>query len=415
MDPGSGGTTPPEPPYDGFLFFGEDWGRHHSTGQFLAAKLAESRKLLWVNSLGLRAPRVNAADLRRAAGKLRSFAGRRRAASGGQDPQTASGITVIPPLAIPFWKYRIVRAFNRRLLRRLLLRALDTHEIHRPVILTACPSTAVFIDALPAVARIYYCADEYASLPGMDPHLVRTLEEELLGRVNLVVATSKALQEAKARLHGDVRYLPHGVDYEHFAKAWGARLERPPDLAGLQGPLIGFVGLIGEHLDFEILREVAARLPEAQLVLIGPRESRAEKLDLPNVRLLGPRDRSNLPAYLACFDVCLVPYREDERSRYANPTKCREYLAAGCPIVCTPQDEARRIGGDIRFASGKEEFVRAVRDVLEEGSGLSRQERAEVVRSQTWGARSGELLGMIRDVVKKSTVSVNLDDGKGAD
>jgi glycosyltransferase involved in cell wall biosynthesis len=390
---------------DGILFFGEDWGRHSSTGQFLAEELAKSYKLLWVDSLGLRAPRLTGADIRRAAAKIFGFARglvKRRRTESTPIPE---GITVLPPIAIPYWKHGVVRTFNRALVGRLVRRALAKNGIRRPVIITACPATAVFLDDLPAVARVYYCADEHSTLPGMDPSVVRPLEEELMSRVDLVVATSAALEEEKSRHHHDVRYLPHGVDYEHFAQAFKRRLEKPSEIAEFQNPLVGFVGLIGEHLDFDIFREVATRLPDAQLILIGPTETRPEGLDLPNVSFLGARSRSELPAYLAWFDVCLVPYAWSDRIRYANPTKCREYLAAGCPVVSTPQEEARRIGGDIRFVDGKEDFAEAVRGVLEEGTDISREERSEAVRSQTWAARADSLLKMIREVVEETRAS----------
>jgi len=55
------------------VIFGEDWGRHPTSTQALAAELARERRILWVNSVGLRRPR--AGDLRRLLGKARAAAG----------------------------------------------------------------------------------------------------------------------------------------------------------------------------------------------------------------------------------------------------------------------------------------------------------------------------------------------------
>ena len=41
------------------VIFGEDWGRHPTSSQALAAELARDRRVLWVNSVGLRRPRLS--------------------------------------------------------------------------------------------------------------------------------------------------------------------------------------------------------------------------------------------------------------------------------------------------------------------------------------------------------------------
>lgn len=51
---------------DDLIVFGEDWGGLPSSTQHLVRHLAPSRRTLWVNSIGLRRPRMTATDLGRA-------------------------------------------------------------------------------------------------------------------------------------------------------------------------------------------------------------------------------------------------------------------------------------------------------------------------------------------------------------
>ena len=48
------------------VVFGEDWGGLPSSTQHLFTHLGLGRKVLWVNSIGLRKPRLTIADCKRA-------------------------------------------------------------------------------------------------------------------------------------------------------------------------------------------------------------------------------------------------------------------------------------------------------------------------------------------------------------
>ncbi|MCK9531710.1 MAG: glycosyltransferase [Gammaproteobacteria bacterium] len=376
----------------GILFFGEDWGRHNSTGQYLARELARRHPVLWVDSLGLRTPRLNLTDLARIAGKLARFSRR------NTRPMAAgSALDVVTPLAIPFYRSRLVRHVNRLLLARQLAQARRRAGLVRWVVITACPATADIVGRLGAEAVAYYCADEYAEQPGLDAALVRRLEHQLLEHVDVVVASALRLAERKAQLHGNVCYLPHGVHYGHFRRAVDGALPCPDDLATVPRPRLGYVGLLGEHVDFAALTRLARELPEAQLVLIGPVEDACASR-LPqgaNVHYLGPRPHESLPAYLAHFDVCLLPWLNNARNRNANPTKLREYLAAGCPVVTTPVEEAAPLAHLIRTAADAAAFVAETRAALAEGDPARRRARSDAMGDADWSQRAAELWGFI--------------------
>ena len=75
----------------------------------------------------------------------------------------------------------------------------------------------------------------------------------------------------------------------------------------------------------------------ACLVIVGP----VVKIDpaslprRPNLHYLGGKTYDELPAYLAGWDVCLLPFALNEATRYISPTKTLEYMAAAKPVVST--------------------------------------------------------------------------------
>ena len=70
------------------------------------------------------------------------------------------------------------------------------------------------------------------------------------------------------------------------------------------------------------------------------------------MHLLGRKAHGDLPAYCKGIDVGLIPYRIDERMKFVNPIKLREYLSAGLPVVSTAVPEVRRYERFCSIADG---------------------------------------------------------------
>ncbi len=386
------------------VFFGEDWGRHPSTGQHLAKELAQRYQVLWVNSMGLRAPEFTVGDIKRAFSKVGQFIGSlARKPDAPEGDAAPANIHVVSPMAIPFLKYRLVRRINHFLVMKYLNRKMQQAGVTSPLLITSAVESVDVIDELGASTKAYYCADEYSEIAGLDSELVISLERELLQKIDVVIATSSLLQASKSRHHPNVQYLPHGVDYELFSQALEPG-EEPGDIRTIPQPIIGFVGLLGEHINYALIERLASEIPDASVVLIGPVEEQISVPARSNIYHLGPKPYAMLPSYLARFAVCTIPYAYSDRNKFANPTKLREYLAAGCPVVSTLQTEVGKLSDFVVFADDEDEFVSAVRRVLAMDSGKTRVELSESMRENSWEARAKTLLRMME-----------VDTGEGRD
>ena len=377
------------------IFFGEDWGRHPSTGQHLARELAQNHQVLWVNSMGLRAPELNISDIKRAFTKLYQFAASlAQTPDETRDDTVPDNVHVVSPMAIPLLKFQFVRQLNHFLVMRYLTKKLTAWNISQPILITSAVESVDVIDELGATIKVYYCADEYSEIAGLDSELVKSLERELLAKVDLVVTTSSELQRTKGELHSNVHYLPHGVDYKMFSSALQPA-EMPADLMGISRPLIGFVGLLGEHINYELIKRLAVEVPNASIVLIGPVEEHITLPESKSINHLGSKPYASLPSYLAQFAVAIIPYAYSDRNKFANPTKLREYLAAGCPVVSTLQIEAGKLTEYVDFAANEDDFISAVRRVLDQGGKKSHEALSASMAEHSWGARANSLLAMI--------------------
>jgi UDP-galactopyranose mutase len=190
-------------------------------------------------------------------------------------------------------------------------------------------------------------------------------EAELLRRADVVFTGGQCLYEAKVGRHSCLHAFPSSIDYAHFAQARSPECVEPHDQAGIRGPKIGYIGVIDERMDIALLEGMARLRPDYQFVMVGP----VVKIDpdslprLPNIHYLGGRSYKELPAYLAGWDVAILPFAHNESTRFISPTKTPEYLAAGRPVVSTSITDVVRPYGIqklVRIADTPEEFVTAI-------------------------------------------------------
>jgi glycosyltransferase involved in cell wall biosynthesis len=372
-----------------FLVLADEWGVYPTVGEHLLRPLVKDNRLLWVHMLGLRAPELSFYDVRRACDKISRWLTPK---NGGSD---TNGIALYSPALLPF-PNRAARWWNRRLVVNGVRQRFERLSLRRPIVFATVPNAAEVLGAFDERLVVYLCEDEHIEWPGVYRQYAREMEERLLERADLTFATSRPLVESKSRPGRPAIYMPQGVDFEHFHHVVRHRPPVPDELRDLPPPRIGFAGLLNFRLDIDLLTEVARANPEGSVVLIGP-----ERIDLrrllreKNVFLLGRRAYAELPRYLAHFDVGLIPYRLNRATHYINPIKLLEYFAAGLPVVATALPDIVAYGELVYCARDADEFVRFVREAVEERSEARCCERIAAARENSWQHRAERLSGYL--------------------
>jgi UDP-galactopyranose mutase len=303
-------------------------------------------------------------------------------------PQT--GVVVVTPVFPPGTTNQNVDAAQERMLRDLLKR----ERIENFIAWYYTPMAVEFTRAFQPSLTIYDCMDELSAFRGAPPAM-RTNEQALFRQAELVFTGGASLFESKQLKHPSVHLFPSSVDVPHFAQARSIRKE-PSDLQAIPHPRLGYAGVIDERMNLELIAGVAESRPDWQIVMIGP----VVKIDpgqLPrasNIHYLGMKQYSELPAYLAGWDVAMLPFAQNESTRFISPTKTPEYLAAGLPVVSTPiRDVVRPYAelGLVEIAQSTGDYVSAVEGLLRNEN--SSEWRADVHRflatlswDRTWKA-----------------------------
>lgn len=366
------------------VVFSNDWDGDPLSKTHIMRILARENRILWVNSIGNRAPKANAHDVKRIWKKLSTFTQGIR--------EVEPNLFVLAPLAIPFYGSSAVRAANRVLLRAQVKRAMRQLGFHRPLSWSFLPASAPVSGTLGEELVVYHCVDEFSAFSDTNGRHIAELEHKLLKKANLVITSAERLYENKIKVNPNTSLVRHGVDFDHFVKACDPATPIPEEIARLPRPIIGFFGLLADWVDQEALAACARAFPEGSVVVLGktmPDVDPSLLKSLPNVHLLGRKRYEDLPGYCKAFDVALNPFKVNELTLNANPLKVREYLAAGLPVISSDIPEVRKVGL-CKIASSPEDFVHKVRECLAEGAGPSR-ERAERIVHEGWKARVEEI------------------------
>lgn len=273
------------------------------------------------------------------------------------------------------------------LIKNLLDQMFRAEKIDEYVLWYYTPMALPFSEHLKPLATIYDIMDELSLFKFAPPTLLSN-EEKLLQMSDAVFTGGQSLYEAKRNRHKHIHAFPSSIDVKHFKQARNIT-EDKSDQAAIPHPRLGFIGVIDERMDLDLLGETAALRPDWHFVMIGPVVKIAEE-DLPraeNIHYLGKKEYDELPAYIAGWDAALMPFAINDSTKFISPTKTPEYLAAGKPVVSTAiRDVVRPYGekGLVHIASTADEFVAAIEEALDENADERIEKVDEFLSSNSW-------------------------------
>lgn len=288
-------------------------------------------------------------------------------------------------------------------LRDLILSYLSERRVIEPILWYYTPLALEFTADIPYSLCVYDCMDEL-SLFAFAPAGLAEWERALFERADIVFAGGKSLYYSKRKQHKNVNCFPSAVDRAHFAPR-GA--PEPVDLAGISHPRFGFYGVVDERFDVAYLGRLAELRPDWNFVVLGP----VVKIDpaslpvRPNLHYIGNRSYDELPAYLEHWDVAMLPFANNDATRFISPTKTLEYLAAYKPVISTPIADVvdpYGIAGLVGIARTPEEFVRLAEETLKRP--MPAAVRAEVdalVERLSWDATVRAMSGEIERLIPR--------------
>lgn len=276
------------------------------------------------------------------------------------DVRRFENLTVIRPLRRRGWSLPLVDAAAIATARACAGAGSAAVWLYTPMMLELA-------DAFDAAPLVFDCMDELAAFDFAPPGIAEC-DRALVERADLVFTGGRSLYEHRRAAGTKVRLYPSGVEAERF----GSDVAPHPLPAELTSPVFGYVGVIDERIDVDLIVALADAFPDGNVVLVGPVVKIDPKI-LPrraNVHFTGGMPYAALPSFLRGFDVALMPFARNRATRNISPTKTLEYFAARLPVVSTAIPDVVADYADIVFVAGdREQFIAAARSALRADAG----------------------------------------------
>lgn len=246
---------------------------------------------------------------------------------------TDENVTVVVPHL-----YKSVRGNHNEAERieAIIRKLFKEQSIHTYLFWYYTPMALAYTADFEPIVTVYDCMDELSAFK-FAPTNLKTYEDELFQKADIVFTGGNNLYKEKKSHHQNIFSFPSSIDKAHFITARVPNQDLA-DQSNIPHPRLGFYGVIDERFDIELIRQAAEARPDWQFVLVGP-VIKINPATLPqneNIHYLGSKTYDELPAYLSGWDIALIPFAINEATRFISPTKTPEYLAGGKPVISTP-------------------------------------------------------------------------------
>ena len=292
----------------------------------------------------------------------------------------------------------------------------DVIHVHDPVLIRAAVRARALLERSGHNVSLVYDAHEWTLGTARDhalqvPALGR-LETDHMAQMTAVVTVSPPIAE-KMQEHFTLDQLPAVVTNSPVAvPIVGDEPDIRTDL-GLDAdvPLLVYSGTIAEKRGLDLALRAVKRVPGAHLALLS-RDVKPTRQVLRQAREMGLGDQvhrvdyvaaDQVPAYLRTADVGVIPFQFHVNSSMGLPTKFREFLLAGLPIVATDigltGSEVRRLGiGEVAPPDAPRKFADAISAVLSDPQRYRRAITPELQAENSWQAQERVLAAVYESV-----------------
>ena len=233
------------------------------------------------------------------------------------------------------------------------------------------------------------------------PKTFGLLKEEISKKSDVVIVTSRNLEEETRRNNKNVFYVPNGIDRDFIVKK-GRDYLCPKEMEPIKKPIVLYIGAIGDHFDFGSYEYGLSQLRDISFVMIGPSKGnhylRLQQFTerYPNFHYLGPKKHEELKDYLYRSDLGVIPFQVNSMTNEINPVKFFEYVGYGLPVVASDMLELRNYDGYAFLYRNRNEYLNLIRELVNKKR--LREKLVDFATKNTWEDRFDFLMAKIESL-----------------
>ena len=226
-------------------------------------------------------------------------------------------------------------------------------------------------------------------------------EDYLCNISDLILVSSKNLEEKLIQRYNLGRkkiFLLHNAIkvYDHNNLAGENSLILPKDYVN-----ITYIGTIDNWIDFEAIKYAVSKNQNVCFHFFGPLGIDDSVLKEERIFYHGIIPHTEVFKVIKQSDILLLPFIVNELVESVNPIKLYEYLYEGKPVIASYYKELEIFKDYIYFYSTKEEFVKQIKDIIENKfmPPKSPKECKNFASKNTWEKRGYYLKDLINSAI----------------
>lgn len=283
-----------------------------------------------------------------------------------------------------------------------------------PIVWVYHPGYGHYLDLLPQpFTLVYDCVDDYVTFPeascdAREQEWIKSGEDQILMRADLVTVTAPALYDAKKESNPNVHLVHNVGDFDHFYMVEKDVFRQVNVFSKIKKPRIGFFGALSSYkVDFDLICHIAEARPDISICLMGPvtgrdaLEIKTRLATYSNIHLFGSVQYELLPQYIQSMDVLMIPYLLNDHTNHVFPIKFFETFATGKPVVITALEAVSKYYKYALVGQTYDAFVDHINTALTKDTIANKSERISLARKHDWNSRLDAIVKLIQKLPQK--------------
>jgi len=321
----------------------------------------------------------------------------------------------------PLLQETVLPLFSKNLQNKLNFSDFDVHFNYNGFFLGY--KISQIVDAY-NILSVYDIADDLPEMIGLSPQIPKILRPfgKRLGKnimyrnVNIaekVTITTESIRNTYHLPKNKTILVPNGVDAKLFSPSDGIKLREKYNIEN--DFIIGFIGVLREWIDFNPLFSTIKKLDHTlniKLLIVGGGNGYDETVKLvyrykiqDKVIFTGTIPYIQVPEYISCMDVCIIPFKQDKVADNSLPLKLFEYMACEKPVITTPIDAIKKnFLRDVKFASDSNDYEEKILELYNDENArreLGSNGRKIVLEKYDWLNITQNLERILEEAISK--------------
>lgn len=295
---------------------------------------------------------------------------------------------LLPAFRLPFYQNKAIYALNKTYMKiyfKLLIEKYDPDFIW-----ITFPQLYDYIPSNTDCKIIYDCMDEASGFDFQNSLHSKILEVEkrLVNNASIIFASSNYLCKNLNKNYGCKDKLAV------IRNAFNGKIidNEVNDIKKHETFKIGYVGTIGELIDFNRIKTTLDEIKNIEYHFIGP-YVRDDKIEHDKIKFYGTVNHEKLYDYVKNFNCLIMPFKLNKQVKSVDPVKLYEYINYNKPIISIYYKELDYFSQFIYFYSNTKELLNLLKHMIKNNfvTKYSCSERTKFLEANSWDVRVAEI------------------------